>query len=146
MIISFFGHADFYDNGFIKEALLNELNKIPKNIDIDFYLGGYGNFDSFAKKVCIEFKKTRNNVKLFYVTPYLAPSFLKNKQPFICDYDQIISFDCANKSGRFSIIKRNEQIIKVSSLIFFYVQRTFGGAYKALTLAKKLKKKMVNLA
>ncbi len=145
MIISFFGHADFLDYK-VKKIILNKLNSISKDIKIDFYLGGYGNFDNFAKSVCLEFKHTRNNVKLFYVTPYITPSFLNNRKPFLSDYDQIISFECANINNRLSIIKRNENIVKKSDFIFFYVKNSFGGAYSALKYATRLKKDVLNLA
>ena len=146
MIISFFGHADFLYDKKIKEKLLNELNKLAKDRNIDFYLGGYGNFDSFAKNICLEFKRTHSSTKLFYITPYLTPSFLKNKQPYLLDYDQILSFDCANKSNKYSIIKRNERIVQSSDFIFFFVQKSFGGAYRTLQYAKRLKKPILNLA
>ena len=55
MIIAFFGHADFVTSNDKENKIFDTLIKlISKNSSqqtkIEFYLGGYGNFDKTAKK------------------------------------------------------------------------------------------------
>jgi len=46
---------------------------------------------------------------------------------------------------RFAILKRNEWMMKNADLIIAYVKRNYGGAYKSLQVAKRKKKKIINI-
>ncbi len=48
MIITFCGHSDYLEKKEHKQSILEYLDKYINGADVDFYLGGYGNFDNFA--------------------------------------------------------------------------------------------------
>ena len=50
MVITFCGHSNYLENINDKEYILNILEDLIKNKDVDFYIGGYVNFDYFALK------------------------------------------------------------------------------------------------
>lgn len=145
MIVSFFGHADFLSNSLLREKILTALENFYKKDKIDFYLGAYGRFDSFALSICKEFKKTHNDCNLYFITPYLG-SYLDSRKSYLCNiYDDIIYPPLENELKRLAIIKRNEWIINKSDFIFFYVYRNYGGAYLALNYAKRKRKNLLNI-
>lgn len=144
MIISFFGHSVFIATCQLKKKLFDILNNEAFDKSVDFYLGGYGEFDSFAKSVCLEFQKINKKVKICFVTPYVEQKYLKKRQGI---YDEIIAPDNVEKFvKKFAIIKRNEWIVDKSDLIIAYVNCSVGGAYNAIKYANKTNKKVVNLA
>lgn len=83
MVISFCGHRYIFCQEEILKKITFYLNKIiKKNDNVEFYLGGYGDFDEIARIACTKYKKTNPNSKLFYITPYInitttKMSFLK---------------------------------------------------------------------
>ena len=79
MVISFFGHRDFCESDAYEKKLLDILEELVGEDVAEFYLGGYGEFDSFAYRCCKQYKKTHPHVKLIYVTPYLSQNDLKEK-------------------------------------------------------------------
>ena len=56
MNITFCGHSNYTSNFNDKKRLLDYLEDIIQGKEVDFYLGGYGNFDSFALK-CVKLYK-----------------------------------------------------------------------------------------
>ena len=70
MIISFFGHANFSEKNKYEKPLFDLLCQLCKNANsVEFLLGGYGNFDSFAYNVCLEFKKAKKKkIKVINIT------------------------------------------------------------------------------
>lgn len=48
MIVTFCGHGDFRETEEERRKMFGVLEKIAKQGKVDFYLGGYGNFDGFA--------------------------------------------------------------------------------------------------
>ena len=57
MVIGFFGHRDFCASEAHKKKLLHILDTLVGDEAVDFYLGGYGEFDAFAYQCCNEYKK-----------------------------------------------------------------------------------------
>lgn len=145
MKITFIGHSDFVPTEKIEEQLQNILENLPRDEKIEFYLGGYGNFDIFAKKCCKKYQVLNKSAKLYLVSPYLTPSFLNSIKNQSKDYDQIITFKSAEKPRKYTIIKRNYEMISLADLIISYVDFSFGGAYKSFIYAIKQKKHIVNL-
>ena len=139
MIVSFFGHYDFQNNGIYEKRLLSLIEKIDAP-SLNFYLGGYGNFDNFTYSICKNYK-VNHNCKLVYITPYLN----KNLQDYALKYDEIIYPALENVPLKYSIVQRNKWIVDKSDYIFFYVSHTFGGAYRMLEYAKRKGKPFLNL-
>ena len=62
MIVTFCGHGDFRETEEERRKMFGVLEKIAKQGKVDFYLGGYGNFDGFAYECCKRFKRVNPNV------------------------------------------------------------------------------------
>ena len=77
MIVTFCGHSNFTPTNDFRIKLMQTLESKINNSDVDFYLGGYGSFDEFARKCCVEYQSQHNNAKLYFITPYLDPTYLK---------------------------------------------------------------------
>ena len=60
-------------------------------------------------------------------------------------YDDSIFPPIEKTPLKFAISKRNEWMIKNSDLIIAYVNHTYGGAYKSLSTAIRMKKKILNI-
>ena len=146
MVISFFGHADFCEQKDYYNELFDLVLSLCKNQDsVELFFGGYGNFDSFCYSVCAEIKKTKKNVTLCYVTPYLG-SYLEKRGYLQTKYDQVVYPEIENAPKRLAIIKRNEWMINKSDFVICYVNRSFGGALVCLKYALRKKKRVFNLA
>ena len=71
MVITFFGHSSTIYSDIDEKRLLEQIEKITKGNDVDFYLGGYGNFDALAKNCAKQYKISHPNARIIFVTPYL---------------------------------------------------------------------------
>jgi len=145
MIVTFCGHSTFFCDEKDEKRLLNLLEKVALKNQVNFYLGGYGNFDNFALKCAKLYKKQHKNAKIVFVTPYLGKWLDKRKEFLKQNYDEIIYPEIEFVPQKLAIIKRNEWMIDQADFIFAYVTTHFGGAYKSLLYALKNKKPYVNL-
>lgn len=145
MKITFIGHRDFLTTEETEQQMQDILINLPNNEEIEFFLGGYGNFDIFAKNCCKKYQTTHSLARLYLVTPYISPSYLNSIKYTFDDYDQIIAFSSAEKPQKYTIIKRNYEMVKMADLIIAYVNFPFGGAYKSFLYATRLKKNIINL-
>ena len=148
MIISFTGHAFVPFADTVKKSVLEEIRSLTAGEErVLFYLGGYGDFDGIAASACREIKKERCGVELIYVTPYISPS----EQVHISDalalglYDSALYPPLERVPERLAILKRNEWMMANADAVIAYVKHNYGGAYKALAVAKRKKKKIINI-
>ena len=149
MIITFLGHSSLNkcDELFelIKVTILNNIDKDEKNV---FYCGGYGNFDEMCREASYDLKKDFENIEVVFVSPY----FNLQQQSKINDlikagvYDLAIYPELEKVPLKFAICYRNQWMIEKADLIISYVDREYGGAYKALSYAKRKQKRIINLA
>ena len=147
MIVSFCGHSDYIPNPSDEEKILDILEKEAKNETIDFFLGGYGNFDSFTYHCAKKFKSKHKTAKLIWITPYIP--YEKNDSRCGSQqekFDLILYPDLEHIPPKYAIFHRNKWIVAHSDLIIAYVKRSFGGAYTMYRYAKKQNKKIYNLA
>ena len=79
MIISFFGHSQFTPSSIIEKKMLSTINELIGENKADFYLGGLGDFDSFAYSCCKKYIAHNSNASLVFVTPYLSLEYQKNR-------------------------------------------------------------------
>ena len=91
MIITFFGHSDFYEDEKLRKPVLDLLEELSKEEEITFYLGGYGNFDGFALYCAKEYKKTHPNCVISFISPYLGKWLDDRREYFEDHFDEIIS-------------------------------------------------------
>ncbi len=108
MIITFCGHSTYLSNFEDEEQLLKLLEIVACGNQVDFYLGGYGNFNNFALNCAIKYKQQCNNAKIFFITPYLDEWLNKRKNILKEKYDEIIYPELEHVPKKFAIIKRNE--------------------------------------
>lgn len=147
MILTFCGHSDFIRNDEYERLLLEYFNTKIGNSSAEFYLGGYGAFDSFAYECARKYKADHPFVRLIYVTPYLSASYQKGRLKYINDlYDEILYPDLENVPQKYAIIKRNQWMAEASDIVVSYVKHGFGGAYKMYAYAMKKGKDIFNLA
>ena len=147
MIITFCGHSNFYENEKIRGEMMSLLDELVLDDPVEFLLGGYGAFDSFAYSCCKEFKKTHSNAKLIFITPYITPSYQKNNLSYKKDlYDEIIYPEIEDKPLKFAISYRNKWMVEKADYVIAYVTEEYGGAYQTYKHAKRKKKMVFNLS
>ena len=148
MTVAFVGHSFVVARDVVKEIVKE---KIRSNIVgaefVTFYIGGYGDFDGICACACRELKRERAGIEVVYVAPYMSlteQEKIKDKQRYgLCDTS--IYPPIENTPPKFAILKRNEWMITNADLIIAYVKRSYGGAYKSLLIAKRKKKKIINV-
>ena len=149
MIIAFFGHRKLLNIGDLFEVVKQTiLLNISKNETVEFYCGGYGDFDNLCLNACNEIKKEQEKCETVFITPYISEIQQRKIKELISAnlYDSVIYPPLENVPLKFAISKRNEWIVNKADLIIAYVTHKFGGAYKSLLYAKRKKKKIINLA
>lgn len=144
MNITFFGHSFFSNKEDSEEKMIKLIENISGGKEINFLLGGYGQFDDFAYLCAKKYQEKHNNCKLIFVSPYLNPEYykLKNAKEY---YDESIYPPIESTPLRFAISKRNEWMIDNSDYIIFYVNVKYGGAYNALKYCIRKGKKYTNI-
>lgn len=143
--ITFCGHHDEWGIDELRGKILVEIENFAKDDTVEFWLGGYGAFDSFALRCCKEYKASHPTAILLFVTPYLDPDYLKRRDVSLDGYDDIVTPPNENTPPRYAILKRNEYMVDRSDLLIAYVNYGWGGAAKTLEYAIKRHKKYINL-
>lgn len=138
MIITFCGHAQVSNEPRLKERLRDLLWELCENHAVEFYLGGYGNFDTIACSVCAELRREMPQTKLFFISPYFSTS---RQDP----YDGTIYPDIECVPLKFAISARNKWMIEHTEIVVAYVEHAFGGAYQTLRYSQRKNKKIINL-
>ena len=140
MIITFCGHSDFNMAQKYEPIVMSLFEKLLQNAQIEFYLGGYGQFDNFAFSCAKKIKQLHPVVSLTFVSPYLEVKCSSN------EYDNIMYPELESIPRKYAILYRNRYMIEKADFVLAYVHRNYGGAYRSFTYAKWLKKKIINLA
>ena len=140
----FFGHRDrVYNEPDVFVILLDKVKELIKKGYNEFLFGGYGMFDALAHKAVKSFKEGYPYLKSVYVLAYLRNNFDRDYLNNM--YDEIVYPEIEEKPKRFAIAYRNKKIIDDSEVCIFYVDRSYGGAYKAMQYAKRKKKEFINI-
>ena len=143
MIITFLGHASFCEADKYKGLLTELLENTVKDNTVEFYLGGYGGFDSFAYSCCLEYKKSHPlTASLIFVTPYLNGAKLNECAN---NYDARIYPPIEHIPKKLAIIYRNRYMVDCSDVVVCYIKREYGGAFQGYKYAIKNKKKIYNI-
>ena len=151
MIISFFGHSSFPCGKEWEDRLLSTIEaevgdkSEGRDSQTDFLLGNYGNFDALAYRVCKKYKSNHPRSRLIFVTPYISEGYGKLAVSSH-DYDLTIYPEIEDKPKRFAITYRNRYMAEAADLVICYINRTSGGAYQAVNYARKLGRRIINLA
>ena len=148
MIISFAGHSFVLSKSQVLETVKMQIrDNIVDTEPIVCYLGGYGDFDELCARACRELKQEYPSIELVYVTPYLSLCEQEKIKKIVSLglYDSSIYPNIENVPPKFAISKRNEWMMSNANLVIAYVNHSYGGAYKSLQVAKRRKKKVINI-
>lgn len=146
MIVTFCGHSTYIPKCEDETKVLQIVENHANGENIEFYLGGYGNIDFFAKKCAEKYKSIHKNTKIVFVTPYINDWLNERRDYFENEYDEIIYPELESVPFRFAISKRNEWMAEHSDLVIAYVCVDFGGAYAFFKHAIRCNKEVVNIA
>ena len=148
MIISFAGHATISYDSRVKEIVKEQIRKYMTDANgITCYLGGYGSFDAICACACRELKQECTGIELVYIAPYISLSEQAKIQEMQRNgvYDVSIYPPIEGAPPRFAISKRNEWMMTNADVIIAYVAHSYGGAYRSLQIARRRKKKIINI-
>ena len=70
MVIAFCGHSSYVGSEADRKEILSVLEEKTVGKPCDFWLGEYGGFDRFAYDCAKEFKRTHQDARLIFITPY----------------------------------------------------------------------------
>lgn len=148
MKISFVGHAVVSSVDDIKQIVKEQVRYNITNTDSAIcYLGGYGDFDELCAVACRELKAEHPCIELIYVAPYITlreQAKIKELQKAgLCDTSVYPPIE--KTPLKFAISKRNEWMVRNADLVIAYVKRSWGGAYKTIKTAEKMRKKIINV-
>ena len=147
MIITFCGHGDYSPSKEHEKMIFDFLEEKIGGQLAELYLGGYGNFDSFAYRCGEIYQVTHPNTKLFFVTPYLTRKNQKDRLEYVKKrYDGIIYPPLEKIPPRFAILHRNRWMVEQADCVIAYVTHKWGGAYRTLQHAKRRHKEICDLS
>lgn len=142
----FFGHRDFYcDLKTLEKIKLEIINCIQNKGIYNFLVGFYVKYDFICATIISELKSKYPQIKLILVLSYLDKKFNVVDKEFISNtFDEIIYPPIESIPRKFAIVKCNEWMVAKCDFIIFYVNFSYGGAYKMLEYAHKKKKAYKN--
>ena len=141
-----FGHRDLSSYKKLERRLFPILHELIRTKPfLEIYIGRNGEFDIYAASIVKRAQKAfgTENSELTLVIPYT----LKDLEYYEKYYDNVIVPECVqNTFPKSAITKRNRWMIEACDLLICYVENSTGGARNALKYAKKLGKRIINLA
>ena len=144
--VTLFGHRDLYRYNRIEEKLYLLLRDlICEKAYLEIYIGRNGDFDLLVRSVVKRLQDNLGNERseMILVLPYRE----KNMEFYETHYDSVIIPSClCNVHPKGAIVKRNRWMVEQCDLLICYVECENGGAFSAMKYAKKLQKKIINLA
>ena len=147
--VAFAGHREVYQSS-VKERLDELLEKLAvEHKELQFYVGGMGEFDSLAASSVRMLKKRHpsKDIQLVLVEPYMKQSINRDKELLNRLYDTVlIPMELAEVHYKKAITERNRWMIDEADLLIAYVHRDFGGAYSSVKYARKQGKMVINVA
>lgn len=131
MPVTFCGHRNVENRESVRRWLLDTTERLLRQGQWIYYLGGYGEFDRMALSVLRQLKKTYPQIKTIYVQAYL------DRFPIEGVYDDMVYPEIETAPLRYAIVRRNEKMVDMSDVVVAYVVRTWGGAYKTMRYAMR---------
>ena len=132
MIVTFCGHSQYIAKQEDEEKILSLLQNEVGNAPAEFFLGGYGAFDTFAFHCCKKYQATHPSVKLVFVSPYLNAE--KN------GYDAVLYPTLEQVPLKFALSHRNRWMVENADVVVAYIDHAWGGAYQTCVHAKRRQK------
>lgn len=148
--VSFFGHRIVPDSILAAEHLEQVIIQLLREKEyVEFLVGRNGDFDQLVSSAIRKIKKKfrDDNSSHVLVLAYPISEFQKNEQSFYDYYDEIEICEFAAKSHYKAAIKiRNRIMVDRSDLVVCYIEHENGGAYQAVSYAKRQGKQVLNVA
>lgn len=147
--VSFFGHRNLPNMFALEDTLKLMLRGIINSKEyVEFLVGRDGDFDQLVSstiKAVIRAHASGNAAHIL-VLPYERADYRNNRDSFEEYYDEVqICYESSQVHPKAAIFERNKQMIDRSDLVICAVERSSGGAYKAVEYAKKQGKTVINL-
>ena len=136
MIVTFCGHRDVSPSDNVREWLTGCVEKLILEGATDFYLGGYGGFDSMAASVVWKLKEKYPSICSVLVFPYL------DREVDASHYDLTTYPPLENVPRRYAISRRNQWMVQAADVVA-YVRHSWGGAATTLEYAQRKKKRII---
>lgn len=137
MKITFCGHKELAARTAVKQWLQSVCEELILQGADEFYLGGYGAFDSLCASVLRELKPKHDHIRLILVLPYLNSNIITD------GYDETLYPPLESVPRKFAILRRNEWMVQESDIVVAYVKHDWGGAAKTLQYARKKRKRII---
>ena len=139
-----FGHRQVFGN--ITEQLDKAISYAINQGCKIFYTGAMGEFDSLFSSAVRKAKKLYPDIKLICVKPYMTKDINECGEYLYTLYDDIIiPTELADVHYKKVITKRNQWIIRNSTIVIVHTVRKYGGAYSALRYANRMEKYVIEL-
>lgn len=139
MLVTFCGHSTVSNPAAIAATLKTVIEDLIAEGATEFYLGGYGEFDSLAARAVRDAKETHPDIRSTLVIPYMDREF----NPSL--YDGSVYPPLESVPRRFAISKRNEWLIEQADVVVSGVTHDWGGAATTLKYAQRKKKRIVSV-
>lgn len=145
MVVAFCGHASYVENPMDENRVLRFLENEIRECAVEFFLGEYGAFDSFAYRCAKKYKDKHPQSKLIFIAPYISYSIEYTGYLNEC-FDEIIYPPLENVPLKYAIVHRNRWIVNEADLIVSYVSHKYGGAYATYSYARRKNKRIYNIS
>lgn len=76
MVVAFCGHASYVENPMDENRVLRFLENEIRECAVEFFLGEYGAFDSFAYRCAKKYKDKHPQSKLIFIALYISYSII----------------------------------------------------------------------
>ena len=139
MIVTFCGHSTVSNSAAVAASLKSVIEELIAEGATEFYLGGYGEFDSLAARAVRDAKKLHPEVHSTLVIPYMDRDFNTDF------YDESVYPPLESVPRRFAISKRNEWMVDQADIVVSGVTHDWGGAATTLKYATRKKKRIISV-
>lgn len=143
--VSLFGHREIDDLRQMENRLMPIVSGLIKNKPyVAFLIGRNGEFDEYGASVIKRAQKEngKENNDMTLVLPYRVADV----EYYEKYYDSIIIPEAVHGVHyKAAITLKNRWMVEKSDLVIVYVEREYGGAFKAMKYAESLGKCVINL-
>ena len=139
MLVTFCGHSTVSNSAAVAAALKTVIEELIAEGATEFYLGGYGEFDSLAARAVRDAKETHPDIRATLVIPYMDRDFNTAL------YDSSVYPPLESVPRRFAISKRNEWMIEQADVVVSGVTHDWGGAATTLKYATRKRKRIISV-
>lgn len=148
--VAFFGHRDVEWSRHVDEALEALILRLQRQQPyIEYWVGRHGDFDQFATSAIRRVHKRIgwDRAVLVLVLPYMTAEFRDNQEAFLRYYGEVrIAESSSAVHPKGAIRARNLKMVEQADLVVCFVTREEGGAYTAVSHARRIGKPVWNLA